>query len=228
MSELNLQDQLQQQKNDNSKFNAHRLFDAFSNINTKTKDDTEEFDDILIKEYLIAYEEIVKFLELLGSVFYFVIIDIKEKIVILEDFLAKNPENYYSVLSIVNHEKKFNYYTSQKDKVQYGARNILRLHRALIFIYTFLDQLFNADPRHKSAQICNEAYESTFAKYHSWIVRKAVILGVYTLPRRDVLKGYMCKTPDDLEKFPIFVRKVENVYAATQKIYEKYKILDLP
>jgi hypothetical protein len=61
------------------------------------------------------------------------------------------------------------------------------------------------------------------------LVRKAAVLGMYSLPKREILVGYMgYKNEADLAKFSGFIKIVEQVYNITESIYEKNKILDLP
>lgn len=210
-------------------FNPVRLYEAFTNSLKKSDQSLPDFDDISLNEYILAYEEIVKFLECLGSVFYFVIVDVRDKINILRDYLKKHPEQYETIYTLVVHEQKLNYFKNPIAAKQSSAtRHILRLHRALIFVCKFLDQLIKAEQRTKSAQICTEAYEATLAKHHSWLVRKAAVFGMLALPKREVLVGYMCKNTNDLEKFPVFIQTVEKTYNITQAIYEKFQITDLP
>ena len=166
-----------------------------------------------------------RFFDYLGSVFYFVVADVKEKLVLLKDYMAKNEQNYKTILKIVNYEKENKIY---KNKGNNASRHILRLHRALIFIYKFLDRLYQSDHKNKSSTICSEVYEITLAKHHSWIVRKAATLGMLTLPSHEVLVHYMLQSSDDKTNFPMFIQSVEAVYDTTQRIYEKLDFLDLP
>ena len=166
----------------------------------------------------------------MGAIFYFVIVDIREKVVILDGYLKKNPANYATVLKLVEYEKKENLLTPAMAAKQpnSGARHILRLHRALIFVYKFLESLHSADQKCRTPELCTAAYEATLAKYHPWVVRKTVKFGMMALPRRETLVGYMCKTNEDFDKFPVFISKVLKVYEITQNIYDKHQILDLP
>ena len=91
-----------------------------------------------------------RFFDYLGSVFYFVVADVKEKLVLLKDYMAKNEQNYKTILKIVNYEKENKIY---KNKGNNASRHILRLHRALIFIYKFLDRLYQSDHKNKSSKI---------------------------------------------------------------------------
>jgi hypothetical protein len=207
-----------------SEFSATLLFDAFQRSLRKSNENFTEFDDICLVEYIIAYKEILKFLEYLGTIFYFVISDVKEKILILEGHIEKNTSHYKTIRHSVEYEKKNDLLTVKSN----ASRTILRLHRALIFIYKFLDRLFSADHKCKTPQLCTETYEMTLAKYHSWWVRKTATFGMTLLPKREVLVGYMIKTQDEHNHFPTFLKTVEQVYNITQEIYEKNSLLDLP
>jgi hypothetical protein len=144
-----------------TQFNPKLLLSAFhQSICNST--DLADSNDVFLKEYLIAYEEIIKFLNCMGSVFYFVITDIKEKIEILESYLKINPDNYSTIKKIVEYEKKENLISKQP--TNNGCRTILRLHRALIFIYYFIENLLIADNKNKSYDIAQAAYEKTLGK----------------------------------------------------------------
>lgn len=216
--------------NYNASFDARLLMDSFSKSLIKKNETSVDYDDVLIREYLIAYGEFVKFLEYLGQLFYFVVVDVKEKIVIMQNYLESNPENYETISKLVKfeHGKKMFENNGPAFRSSGGARTILRLHRALIFIYKFLERLHSAEQKVKSSQLCIEAYESTLAKYHSWIIRKTVKFGVIALPKRETLLDYMSSDKEELNKcFPILISKVEKVYDITQKIYEQFQILEL-
>jgi hypothetical protein len=210
-------------------FNPTLLFDWFNKSLKKTDESLNDFDDIGIKEYIEAYKEINKFLHCLGTIFYFVITDVQEKIRILENFLEKDPNAFKTILTAVKHEKSLKKLEPPASTHEVNcARTVLRLHRALIFVYKFLDNLFNAEPKCKSSHICTEVYEATLGKHHSWLVRKAANLGMHALPRREALLSHMCRNEEDHAFFPIFIKTVEKVYNITQGIYEKYDILNLP
>jgi hypothetical protein len=52
-----------------------------------------------------------------------------------------------------------------------GCRTLLRLHRALSFISSFLSQMRIASDDASSASIAWNAYSSTLGHFHSWPVR---------------------------------------------------------
>jgi hypothetical protein len=220
------------EQDDSSKaFDAMRLFDAFAKCLHKSAHTLTDYDDVNLRDYLLAYEEISKFLNCLGTVFMFVTTDINDKIRLLDGYLKEKPEHYTTIHSLVRYEHSANmlhkpHSASRKN----AARNILRLHRALLFIYKFLERLYSAEANAKSPHICTEVYEATLAKHHSWMVRQAAKLGMYTLPRREALIELMIKDREshDQTKFTVFIQTVEKTFTITQCIYEKYEILDLP
>jgi hypothetical protein len=210
----------------NEQFDPHKLFDAFDICFCKSESNQDEHDDVILEEYLKAYEEISKFLNHLGTIFYFVITDICDKVNVLRGYIEKSPQNYITILNTVKYEKFQDMFENGSQKN--ASRNILRLHRALIFIYKFLENLHKADNKCKTSHVCTDVYDKTLGKHHSWMIRKAARWGMMTLPKRDDLMKLMIKDLEDEEKFQTFIRTVEKCYNITQKIYEKYNILELP
>jgi hypothetical protein len=213
-------------------FDAMRLFDAFSKcLHKSVPNDSAAHDDVNLKDYLLAYEEISRFLNCLGTVFMFVTTDINDKIRTLESYLREQPEHYSTIQSLVKYEHSASMLRKPHSSTRRNAsRHVLRLHRALLFIYKFLERLHSAEANAKSPHICTEVYEATLAKHHSWMVRQAAKLGMYTLPRREALIELMIKDRESHgeAKFAVFIQTVEKTYTITQCIYEKYEILDLP
>lgn len=153
-----------------------------------------------------------RFFQLMGSVFSFVSSDLKQKIDILCNLKDKDNENYITVKSMIEYEKE-NKLLEKPDYVN-GARTLLRLHRGLgirlmrsfilwfyslnisklicisallDFIREFLRQLGDLSDIEKTANCCQDAYNKTLAKHHPWVIRKAAIVAMYTMPTRKVL-----------------------------------------
>jgi hypothetical protein len=57
----------------------------------------------------------------------------------------------------------------------------------LDFISEFLRQLGELSDSDNTSTSCQDAYNSTLAKHHSWIIRKAAVVAMYTMPTRAVL-----------------------------------------
>ena len=150
-------------------FDPYLLYNAFVSAVLKSNEEKADFDDVSLRCYLIAYEEITKFLYNLGNIFYFVIADLRKKIGQLEAYLERQPEEYETFQRMVKYE-----WTAGKlskptaCNKQNATRVVLRLHRALIFIIRLLERVFYAENHLRTPQLCTEAYESTLAKYHRY------------------------------------------------------------
>ncbi|XP_043666132.1 ceramide-1-phosphate transfer protein [Vespula pensylvanica] len=185
-------------------------------------------DDVDIKEYLDAYNELYKFFQLMGSVFSFVSSDLKQKIDVLSDFLNKNDQNYTTIKTMIEYE------TNNKFLFKGGyinaARTLLRLHRGLEFIREFLWQLNEISDTDKTSMCCQDAYNKTLAKHHPWVVRKAAIVAMYTMPTRELLFQKVCG-PDVQRNVDILPKMLEvtvEVLNRTYNLYDLYQLHNLP
>lgn len=55
------------------------------------------------------------------------------------------------------------------------------------FIREFLRQLGELSDSDKTSSCCQDAYNKTLAKHHPWVVRKAAVVAMYTMPTRELL-----------------------------------------
>ena len=55
------------------------------------------------------------------------------------------------------------------------------------FISEFLKQLGEISDTDKTSCCCQDAYNKTLAKHHPWIIKKAAIVAMYTMPTKEVL-----------------------------------------
>lgn len=165
----------------------------------------------------------------MGTIFNFVTSDIVEKIGILRDYQKSEVgEHFRSIQSMVKYEVS-NDLTNQKKKAS-GCRTLLRLHRALEFIAALLTKIRNTDNSCKFSNEATEAYDSTLAKYHPWLIKKAVHVAMYTLPDRKnlLLKMTVEDTPEGMAKVEALIGQLNMVYDVTQKLYIDNNLLDLP
>ena len=89
---------------------------------------------------MLGYEELFKFLNLLGTVFGWVASDIDAKMEILRGLKnGEQSEKYQSVQSMIQYEVDNNLIKHKAKDSSTGTRNLLRLHRALEYIVAFLD-----------------------------------------------------------------------------------------
>ncbi|XP_018053205.1 PREDICTED: ceramide-1-phosphate transfer protein isoform X2 [Atta colombica] len=164
-----------------------------------------ENDDIDLKAYLEAYNELYKFFQLMGSVFSFVSSDLKQKIDVLTELKKK--------ADFIN-----------------GARTLLRLHRGLDFIREFLQQLGDLTDVEKTTSCCQDAYNKTLAKHHPWMIRKAAIVAMYTMPSREILFKKVCgeNVQRNIDVLPKMLEVTADVFNRTDSIYEIYQLHALP
>ncbi|KAM0735346.1 Ceramide-1-phosphate transfer protein [Formica fusca] len=202
-------------------FDLHMVHDYFDQSLT-------ENDDIILKAYLDAYNELYKFFQLMGSVFSFVSSDLKQKIDILTNLLKKNDQQYTTVKSMIEYEKE----NKQLDKsdLSNGTRTLLRLHRGLDFIREFLRQLGDLSDGDKTSSCCQDAYNKTLAKHHPWVIRKAAIVAMYAMPNREALLRKVCgeNIQRNIDVLPKMLEVTADVFNRTDIIYESYQLHALP
>ncbi|NP_001380241.1 Glycolipid transfer protein domain-containing protein [Caenorhabditis elegans] len=143
-------------------------------------------DDVELLTFVEVYEELCKFIGMLGKIFEFVEKDVREKIDLLKELHTANPEGYKTVVALVHSEKPM-----EKNGKESGAVAILHLNRALEFIVEFMYAAVAATNDDSIPKICKECYDGTLAKHHPWIIRTAVKVAVYTLPTREKMLDYL-------------------------------------
>ncbi|KAF7418000.1 hypothetical protein HZH68_000653 [Vespula germanica] len=185
-------------------------------------------DDVDIKAYLDAYNELYKFFQLMGSVFSFVSSDLKQKIDVLSDFLNKNEQNYKTIKTMIEYETK-NKLLFRGNYIN-GARTLLRLHRGLDFIREFLWQLNEISDTDKTSMCCQDAYNKTLAKHHPWVVRKAAIVAMYTMPTRELLFQKICgaDVQRNVDILPKMLEVTVEVLNRTYNLFDLYQLHNLP
>ncbi|XP_014208407.1 ceramide-1-phosphate transfer protein-like [Copidosoma floridanum] len=185
-------------------------------------------DDIDIEAYLEAYNELYKFFQLMGSVFSFVSSDLKQKIEILQVRVAEDSENYVTMKKMIEYEKASK--LLERNGFVNGARTLLRLHRGLDFILEFLRQLGELSSTDNTSASCQDAYNKTLAKHHSWIVRKAAVYAMYTMPTRETLFKRVCgdEVQRNIDILPKMLEVTADVITRTQSVFEIHELTGLP
>ncbi|XP_029039265.1 ceramide-1-phosphate transfer protein [Osmia bicornis bicornis] len=185
-------------------------------------------DDIDLKAYLDAYNELYKFFQLMGSVFGFVSSDLKQKIEVLIELMNKDDQNYTTVKSMIEYEKE-NKLLEKADHTN-GARTLLRLHRGLDFIREFLRQLGDLSDSDKTSSCCQDAYNKTLAKHHPWVIRKAAVVAMYTMPTRELLFKKVCgaNVQRNVDVLPKMLEVTADVFNRTHYLYDIYEVHSLP
>ena len=210
---------------------------------------------INLTHYIVGYEELYKFLNLLGTVFGWVSTDVDAKLNVIRDHRkSESSENYQDVRSMLKYEvkshssyrlpshalKKEVFFQVDNKLIKHkakdsktGSRNLLRLHRALEYIVAFLEEVPNLDTNDKCCTISQNAYKATLQKFHPWVVQKAALLAMNLLPTKAGLIEKICgddeaKVKRAHEALPLAVKAMQSVYKKTEEVYLEFELLNLP
>ncbi|XP_053614693.1 ceramide-1-phosphate transfer protein [Plodia interpunctella] len=191
----------------------------------------KEEDDVVIEAYIDGYNELVKFLNLIGTVFSFVSSDVKSKIKVMEKHKeGENAIYYESFKKMMKYEKE----TCLHDKSGFvsGSRTMLRLHRGLDFIRLFLKRLSEAEETVNTCTTCQNSYNETLAEFHPWYIRKAATLAMHALPSRPDLLKKIFGTDEQLTAamtaLPQALASCDEVYSRVQQLYTDFEFHELP
>ncbi|XP_063830853.1 ceramide-1-phosphate transfer protein [Ostrinia nubilalis] len=191
----------------------------------------KEDDDVVIEAYIDGYNELVKFLNLIGSVFSFVSSDVKSKIKVMEKHREGETAVYYeSFKKMMKYEKE----TSLHDKSGFvsGSRTMLRLHRGLDFIRLFLKRLSEGDETMSTCYTCQGSYNETLAEFHPWYIRKAATLAMHALPSRPDLLKKIFGSEESLTAamtiLPQTLMSCDEVYRRVEQLYTDFEFHELP
>ncbi|XP_037714322.1 ceramide-1-phosphate transfer protein [Drosophila subpulchrella] len=189
-----------------------------------------EENDVQMDAYLAAYEEIMKFFQLMGSVFSFVSSDVRTKIDILYTLRSKDTEEveHFSTFSTMLEYEKEAQLLNQKGYVS-GSRTLLRLHRGLDFVYEFLNRIQALPDDQKTVDVCKAAYDDTLGKHHSFLIRKGARLAMYAMPTRgDLLKRVCFDVKVAKENLPTMLEHMRSIYDRTEQLYTLHDLHSLP
>jgi len=144
--------------------------------------------NLLLLNYITGFEELYKFLNLLGTVFGWVSVDIDNKLEVLRQHRkGDKAKEYQTIQDMVAFEVNNNLIKRKGKDYTAGTTNLLRIHRALDFIIEFLKGVPDLNPDDKSCPLAQEAYKKTLKKHHPWMVQKAALLAMHTLPLKKLL-----------------------------------------
>lgn len=206
--------------------------------------------DILLGPYLQSWDQLVLFMESLGTMVGFFSHKVKDKVALIRRLSLQHAEasgkygptpeeyglqhgEYRSVRSMVASELDrglvgFSFRTES------GCRTLLRLHRSLLWVKLVLQGL-TEDPDQDGSyrtpgEIAREAYAVALAPHHSWFLRRAAELVFVALPDRKYFLQLVC-VDSQSEATPalrIIIHGLTLVHQRTQAILEQHALLQLP
>ncbi|CAG5131711.1 unnamed protein product [Candidula unifasciata] len=206
----------------------HQVFDPEKVLKLFSSCRAED-DLIFIDCYVDAYEELCKLFRLFGTIFTFVTSDVEQKICILREYNKGDDSQEYKTVQSMLQFEVLHELTDNKKKAS-GARTLLRLHRAMEFISAFLEKLKETNSTVKFSSATSEAYDTTLARHHPWLIRKAVHVALYMLPARQDLLKKMGVDDDQkgMQGISDLISELVIIFNVIEKLYAKDELLNLP
>jgi len=206
----------------NNKFDIKLVHDSCLNS-------LHDEDDVKMKEYLLGYEELDKFCNLMGVVFGFVSKDLRAKMEVLYEFLnnEKTSGNFETVKKMIEYEKD-NQLLNKKGYTS-GSRTLLRLHRGLNFIKAFLSSIGDLKDSDNTSAVCRAAYDQTLSNHHTFVIRNGARLAMHTMPTKEQLLVKVCgDNKEDIQStLDLLPKMLETTTTVFDRIENLYTIHDL-
>ncbi|XP_070785557.1 ceramide-1-phosphate transfer protein-like [Enoplosus armatus] len=222
------------------------------------KSSLADADDILLEPYLQSWDQLLIFMESLGTVVSFFSQKVKEKVVLIRELSLRHsteahgkrgppyhsglqtPESfglkngvYRSVRSMTEAELKAGVVDFSR-RTDSGCRTLLRLHRSLLWLKLMLEGLAegsDADGRYKTpGELSRDAYKVALAPHHPWVLRQAAEFVFLALPDRQYFLQLVC-VQSQREATPILniiIHGLALVHTQTQRILAEHDMLELP
>ncbi|XP_070711386.1 ceramide-1-phosphate transfer protein-like [Pempheris klunzingeri] len=207
-------------------------------------------DDVLLEPYLQSWDQLLNFMESLGTMVSFFSQKVKEKVVLIRERSLKHaveahgkrgrPDSsglqtgaYRSLRSMVEAELKEGAVDFSR-RTESGCRTLLRLHRSLLWLKLMLAGLAegpDAEGRYKTpGELSRDAYRVALAPHHPWVLRQAAELVFLALPDRRYFLQLVC-VQHQREATPVLrviIHALTLVHTRTQRILAEHGMLELP
>uniref|UniRef100_A0A5K3F9E4 GLTP domain-containing protein n=1 Tax=Mesocestoides corti TaxID=53468 RepID=A0A5K3F9E4_MESCO len=186
-------------------------------------------------------------LDTLGRIMHFVMKDVYQKLSSLDDLRnsTKHPsafcENFKTLKKMCSFESDQYEDNRPKSGVEctMGCRNLLRLHRALLFITNLFERVGTDPPEKSLSELAKTAYDESLSVHHPWAVRQAVSVAFRLLPNRSQFVASIvatqpkeCQLTDEAScreyLFNVTLPTLRRVYKLTEDILANAKMLELP
>uniref|UniRef100_A0A3Q3IVS9 Glycolipid transfer protein domain-containing protein n=1 Tax=Monopterus albus TaxID=43700 RepID=A0A3Q3IVS9_MONAL len=189
------------------------------------KSSLSDDDDVLLEPYLQSWDQLLKFMESLGTMASFFSQKVKEKVVLIQQLGG------IYIRSMVEMELKAGA-VDFSHRTDSGCRTLLRLHRSLLWLKLMLEGLAEGpDVRTSSLMVCGvDAYMVALAPHHPWVLRQAAEFVFLALPDRQYFLQLVC-VQNQQEAVPILriiIHALTLVHTRTQQILAEHGMLELP
>ncbi|XP_031133214.1 ceramide-1-phosphate transfer protein-like [Sander lucioperca] len=222
------------------------------------KSSRADADDILLEPYLQSWDQLLNFMESLGTMVSFFSQKVKEKVVLIRELSLKRAAEahgkrgpsdrsglqtpasfglrsgaYRSVRSMVEAELKDGVVDFSR-RTDSGCRTLLRLHRSLLWLQLMLEGLAegpDANGQYKTpGELSRDAYRVALAPHHPWVLRQAAEFVFLALPDRGFFLQLVCVKTQH-EAAPVLhaiIDALALVHVQTQRILAEHGMLELP
>ncbi|KAM8898560.1 ceramide-1-phosphate transfer protein isoform 3-T3 [Spinachia spinachia] len=207
-------------------------------------------DDVMLEPYLQSWDELLNFMESLGTMVSFFSDKVKEKVILIRvlslkrdleahgkrgtaDKSGPQSEALRSIRSMVDAELKEGVVDFSR-RTESGCRTLLRLHRSLLWLKLMLEGLAegpDSDGRYRTpGELSRAAYMVALAPHHPWVLRQAAEFLFLALPDRPFFLRLVCAR-SQREATPLLhaiIHALELVHSRTQRILAEHGMLELP
>uniref|UniRef100_G3N544 Si:ch73-269m23.5 n=1 Tax=Gasterosteus aculeatus TaxID=69293 RepID=G3N544_GASAC len=191
-------------------------------------------DDVMLEPYLQSWDQLLNFMESLGTMVTFFSDKVKEKVVLIRELCSVLPlEALRSIRSMVEAELKEGVVDFSR-RTESGCRTLLRLHRSLLWLKLMLEGLAegpDSDGQYRTpGELSRAAYMVALAPHHPWFLRQAAEFVFLALPDRRFFLRLVCAR-SQREATPLLlavIHALELVHSRTQRILAEHGMLELP
>ncbi|KAL6118195.1 uncharacterized protein ACO6RY_03042 [Pungitius sinensis] len=207
-------------------------------------------DDVMLEPYLQSWDQLLNFMESLGTMVSFFSDKVKEKVNLIRELSLKRDlehhgkrgsgdksgpqsEALHSIRWLVEAELKEGVVDFSR-RTESGCRTLLRLHRSLLWLKLMLEGLAegpDSDGQYRTpGELSRAAYMVALAPHHPWFLRQAAEFVFLALPDRTFFLRLVCAR-SQREATPLLhavIRALERVHSRTQRILSERGMLELP
>jgi len=189
---------------------------------------------VYVDKYILAYAEVLKLLNLLGTIFGWATIIINDHIKTIQGLQkSENSTHFITVQSMLAWELQSNMIKQKSKNSATGTWNLLFLNHGLEVMIEILEGIPDLKDNEYCCKMAQQAYKNTLMKVHPWIIQKIVLASMNLLPTRAVIVKKLFGSNKDeynkaLEKLPDALKALKRVYITTHELFKKHDLHELP